>query len=137
MTWICRRGFKHPALLQRFEFCRDLPLCFGFLTLRLSLCPNQLKLVLYPSSCPAAFSPAAGLPWLCTCMGLSIRRSGPHPWDDTVGDFAAASPPLWSVCAVCAFPLSLVLGLHKGVSARFCWTDDAVRLALGACRLWC
>lgn len=136
MTWICRRGYRHTALLWRFEFCRDLPLCFDFLILKLSL-PQPAKIGPLPFQLPRCCLTAAGLPWLCTRAGLSMGLSGPDPWDNSLRDFAAASAPLWSVCAVCAFSLSLVLGLHKGIGAECCWTDRVVCLALGACRLSC
>lgn len=51
MTCICRRAFRHTALLWRFEFCRDLPLCFDFLILKLSL-PQPAKIGPLPFQVP-------------------------------------------------------------------------------------
>lgn len=50
--------------------------------IKLSL-PDQLKLVPYLFSCPAAGSLTAGLPLLCTYAALSIGLLGPDPWDNS------------------------------------------------------
>lgn len=64
--------------------------------------PDQLKLVPYPFSCPAA-----GLLYLCTCAGFSIGLLGADPWD------SSPAPHLSGLCSLC-LPPYLGSGITEG-----------------------
>lgn len=79
--WICRTGFQHTAWLRRLEFCRDFPLSFGFLTLKVSL-PLPAKAGPFTSQlqsyCRAQLRVVA-LSQVLPCCALSVL-SVPSPW---------------------------------------------------------
>lgn len=119
MTWICRRGFRHTALLRRFEFCRGLPLCFGFVRIKLPLLPFT-KMSLLPAALLLPHRLRGGCPGSVPAQ-IWPQALGPDPWDNSPGDFPAVSTPLSSVRAVCAFPITWSWD-HSEVSAGCWWT---------------
>lgn len=101
--------------MQRFKFCRGLPLCFGFVRIKLSLPPpTKMSLLLAAPLLPHRLMGAALAQVWPQALGLD-------PWDNSLGDFPAVSAPLSSVHAVCAFTITWSWD-HSGGSAGCWWT---------------